>query len=169
VAAPDIIKKLNQVLHWGFFCLMFIIPLSAYAQKKIGHVDSQELLDAMPEMQGAVAKIDSLGKAYNKDLKQIENRFETAYNESNKDEAERVQLRLYILKDNDDSIIEARSEDLFQPIRAKLSNAIKEVAIEKGIELVLDSRYDAIVLYARPGSDITADVKKKLGIQTTGR
>ena len=144
--------------------LLFVIPLSAFSQKKIGHLNSSELLDAMPEMQAAKAKLDSIGKTYDKELKQLQARFEIAYNESDHEEAQRVEGRIYSFKQNVDSEIEAKSEELFAPIRARLKKAINDVAIEENYILVLDSKYDAIILYAKQGDDITTEVKKKLGI-----
>ena len=133
-------------------------------KRKSGIWIRRKLLDTMPEMQAAKAKIDSLGKAYDKELKQLQARFEIAYNENDDDLEKRLHDRIYAFKDNADSEIGARSEDLFKPIRAKLKKAIEDVAKEGNYVLVLDSRYDAIVLYARPGSDITEEVKKKLGL-----
>ena len=127
-------------------------------------MDSRELLDEMPEMQIAKSKIDSIGKAYDKELKQLQDRYEIAYKEGDDDEAQRIQLRLYTFKDAVDSEIEAKSEALFSPIRYKVSRAIHDVALEGGYDMVLDSRYDAIVLYASKKSDMTEAVKKKLGL-----
>jgi len=146
------------------FILLFFIPLSVFSQKKIGHLNSGELLDAMPEMQTAKAKIDSIGKAYDKELKQLQARFEIAYNESDHEEAQRVEGRIYSFKENVDSEIEAKSEELFAPIRARLKKAVNDVAVEQNYILVLDSKYDAIVLYSKQDNDITTEVKKKLGI-----
>jgi outer membrane protein len=157
-------KLFPGLLMKSILILLLIIPLSTFAQKKIGHVNSQELLDAMPEMQAAKTKIDSLGKAYDKELKQLQARFEIAYNENDHEEAKRIEERIYSFKEAIDSEINGQSEELFKPIRSKLKKAIEDVAKEENYVLVLDSKYDAIVLYSKPGSDITTDVKKKLGL-----
>jgi len=144
--------------------LLVLIPLKSSSQKKIGHVNSQALLDTMPEMQIAKSKIDSIGKAYNKQLQQLQQRYEIAYNEGDDDEAKRVELRLYTFKNAVDSEIEAKSEVLFKPIRDKVKKAIQDVAAEEGYDLILDNAYDAIVVYGSKKSDITEAVQKKLGL-----
>ena len=161
----------NQIINYALrslmkyiFILLIVIPLSAYSQQKIGHVDSQELLGAMPEMESAKTKIDSIGKAYDIELKLLQEKYENAIKAGDEDEAKRMQARLYSFKEVVDSEIEAKSEILFTPIRARLKKAIVEIANEEKYILVLDSKYDAIVLYVKPSNDITADVKKKLGL-----
>jgi len=118
----------------------------------------------MPEMAVAKVKIDSIGKAYNIELQELEQRFDLAVKQGNDDEAGRLQLRLYKFKDAVDSEIEAKSDTLFKPIRQKVSYAIYQVAKEGKYSYVLDSKYDALVLYVSRRSDITAEVKKKLGL-----
>ncbi len=144
--------------------LLILNPFRVLSQNKIGTVNSDQILDSMPEMAVAKVKIDSIGKAYNIELQELEQRFDLAVKQGNDDEAGRLQLRLYKFKDAVDSEIEAKSDTLFKPIRQKVSYAIYQVAKEGKYSYVLDSKYDALVLYVSRRSDITAEVKKKLGL-----
>ena len=147
------------------FVLFFILnPDSAPAQHKIGSINTEEILDLMPEMTLAKSKLDSIGKSYNAALHDLELRYDNAVKSGENDEADRVQLRLYRFKDAVDSEISAKSDTLFKPIRRRLGQAIYEVSKEGNYDFILDSKYDAIILFISRRTDISPDVKKKLGL-----
>ena len=51
------------------FMLMMLAPMAASAQAKFGHVNSQEIIQAMPEFTKARTDIEALAKQYDADLK----------------------------------------------------------------------------------------------------
>jgi outer membrane protein len=142
-----------------------IAPLGLFAQRlKIGHVNTEIIFDSMPEMKTAKKKIDSIGKVYNLELQQLEYQFQMAKNRNDEVSMHELKLRIGFLKVDIDSEIAVKSDEIFKPIRDKVSEAIHEVAIEGKYKLILDSRYDAIILYASKRSDLTQVVEKKLGL-----
>ena len=53
------------------FMLMMLAPMAAFAQK-FGHVNSQEIIQAMPEFTKARTDIEALAKQYDADLKSMQ-------------------------------------------------------------------------------------------------
>ncbi len=157
-------NKLSFLIIVSLLLLCNLIPLQTFAQGNVGTINTDEILDLMPEMTIAKMKLDSIGKAYNVEIQNLEMRYDNAVKSGDNDEADRVQLRLYTFKDAVDSEISAKSDTLFKPIRRKLGIAIYEVSIEGKYNYIFDSKYDAIVLYVSKRVDITPEVKKKLGL-----
>ena len=54
-----------------FLALMMFAPLASFAQK-FGHVNSQEIIQAMPEYNKAKTEVDALQKQYEDDLKSMQ-------------------------------------------------------------------------------------------------
>lgn len=105
-----------------------------------------------------------MGNAYNQELHQLEYEFQMARNRGDQMAQYQLKIRIGLLKVDIDSEIAAKSDEIFKPIRKKVSDAIATVAKEERYKLILDSRYDAIILYASKRTDLTLEVEKKLGL-----
>ncbi len=57
---------------------------------------------------------------------------------------------------------------LMKPLEEKFMNAVKEVALEKGMHYILDIS-QGVVLYQDEKDDVSKDVRKKLGISETAK
>lgn len=157
--------------------LFFGATTLTQAQDKIAHIDTQALVQAMPEMQAAEGQLEKLQKTYDTEikamakeldakLKQYEVEAESKTEEENKKRFEEVQgmqnniggYRQQALNDLDQKRV-----DLYTPVLEKARTAIQKVARAKGILYVLDSTQGSGVILA-DGTDLMADVKKELGI-----
>ena len=74
--------------------LFVVIGFSTFAQTKIGHVDSQKLLDTLPSRDIAIKKLDSMKTAGMQELQLMDADFQKAYqdytvNQATKSPAER--------------------------------------------------------------------------------
>ena len=54
-----------------FIMMLMLAPMAAFAQK-FGHVNSQEVIQAMPEFAKARTEIEALTKQYEADLKSMQ-------------------------------------------------------------------------------------------------
>ncbi len=165
-------------------CAMFILisGTSSFAQQKIGHIDTQAVLQLMPER-------DSAAKIYEKFDAEIKKNYESM------DVVYRNLLETYTKqKDSLSSFIRSAKEaelvdmqgkiqnfatvaqqeldkkqtELMTPIVAKLKNAIKAVAESNKFTYILDSQGQAgIVIYIPEDEslNILPLVKAKLGIK----
>lgn len=153
--------------------LFVAIGFSTFAQTKIGHVDSQKLLDTLPSRKEAIRKLDSVKLAGMEDLKIMDADFQKAYQDylpkqSTMSPAERqiIEGRLMqkqqILEATQASLeegLQLLSEELNKPILDRVQKSIDIVADRKKLNYVLDV---SATMYSKGGIDITAEVITEL-------
>lgn len=158
--------------------VMFIGATSfTFAQSKIAHINTQDLVEAMPEMKAAQSQLEKLQKTYDTEIKAMAKELDTKIkqygaeadsktDEENKKRAEEVQgmqnnigaYRQQALQD-----LQKKETDILTPILERAKNAIQKVARAKGYQYVMDSTQGGGLILAE-GFDLLADVKKELGI-----
>ncbi|HLT54233.1 MAG TPA: OmpH family outer membrane protein [Flavobacteriaceae bacterium] len=169
-------KHLKTLLFATVLCLG-VVSFSQ-AQSKVAHINTQDLITAMPEMKSAQAQMEKLGKTYEADIKematQLDNKAKqyeaestTKTDEENNKRREELMgiesnIRQYQAQAQRD--LQQKELDLLKPITEKAKNAILKVARAQGFQYVLDSSQGNGVIMA-DGKDLLADVKKELGIQ----
>ncbi len=153
---------------------------SVQAQElKFGHINSQELLKAMPENDSAQAQL----QRYAQQLQDQMDALQVEYNRKLQDyQAQQGQLTDLIRKTKEQELIDMqkniqnfqaeaqqdmqkKQQELLQPIIDKANNAIKEVARENGFIYIFDVAGGMILYYSEKSVDILPLVKKKLGIE----
>ena len=153
--------------------LFVVIGFSTLAQTKIGHVDSQKLLDTLQSRKDAIRKLDSMKTAGVEELKIMDADFQKAYqdymtNQASKSPAERqiIEGRLMqkqqMLEATQASLEEGLqivSEELNKPILDRVQKSIDIVAYRKKLNYVLDV---SATMYSKGGIDITSEVITEL-------
>ena len=149
---------------------------AAVAQGKIGYVNTEELISAMPEAQKANAELEELQGALNdqgvkmaQELQEKDSAFvadSLKMTKVQKDLRKKDLFELYQKVQGWSQYIQdelnKRQQTLVAPIRTKAFNTIKDVAKESGYSYVLDVQS---VIVGPPGDDILELVKKKMGIK----
>jgi outer membrane protein len=149
--------------------LFVVIGFSAFAQTKIGHVDSQKLLDTLPSRKEAIKKLDSMKTSGMQELQLMDADFQKAYqdytvNQASKSPAERqiIEGRLMqkqqMLEATQASLeegLQIMSEELNKPILDRVQKAIDIVSERKKLNYVLDV---SATMYSKGGIDITTEV-----------
>ncbi len=147
------------------------------AQSKVAHIDTQELIAAMPDMKAAQNQLEKLTKTYQADLqtmatelqnkmKQYQAEASSKTDEVNGQRAQEVQgMRDNVLKyeQNAQKDMGKRQEGLIKPIMEKARVAIQKVARAKGYQYVVDSTAGSGLILA-DGPNLLEDVKKELGM-----
>ena len=147
------------------------------AQSKVAHIDTQELIAAMPDMKAAQNQLQKLQKTYEADIqamatelqnkmKQYQAEASTKTDEVNGQRAQEVQgIRDNVLKyeQNAQQEMGKRQEGLIKPIMEKARLAIQKVARAKGYQYVVDSTTGSGLILA-DGPNLLEDVKKELGM-----
>jgi outer membrane protein len=162
-------KKLivAAVLSLGF--------LGASAQTKIGYVNTDEVIAAMPETEKANNELkdfqESLGNQYNDleaEAQEKSNKFikdsatlSASMKEIKRDEILKLYQRIQNYNTEAQEKAKQAAQQKFAPIQQKAMDAIKAVAKKNGYAYVLDINS---VLVGPPGDDILVLVKKELGI-----
>lgn len=161
-----------------FLALMMFAPLAAFAQK-FGHVNSQDIIQVMPEYNKAKTEIDALQKQYENDLKSMQDeltRKSASYDSTRATLPENIRQRreqelqeLYqriqqSYQDNQQALAKA-SQEKMQAITTKVVEAIKQVGQAGGYVYIMDIAGGIPYISTTLSTDVTAEVKGKLGLK----
>ncbi len=156
---------------------LFVGFTTVNAQSKVAHIDTQALVEAMPEMKAAQSQLEKLQKTYDTEIKsmlkeldakmkQYDGEAQTktdAENEKRVIEVQGMQKNINDYRQGALQDLQKKEVDLFQPILEKARTAIQKVARAQGIQYVLDSATGNGVILA-DGTDLLSSVKQELGI-----
>ncbi|WP_250435134.1 OmpH family outer membrane protein [Hanstruepera flava] len=161
-----------------FAAALFIGATSfTQAQSKVAHINTQELIQAMPEMATAQAEMEKLGKTYEADIKAMATEYQnkmkqyeaeapTKTDEENQKrlvEVQTMQQNIQQYQGQAQQEMQKKEIDLLKPITEKAKAAILKVARAQGFDYVLDSTQGGGVIMA-DGKNLLDDVKKEMGI-----
>lgn len=146
------------------------------AQSKVAHINTSELIKAMPEMKSAQSEMEKLGKTYDSDIKAMQNEYKAKMEKYNAEAATKTQeeneKRVVEVQKMENDIqqyastaqrdLQQKEVDFLKPITEKAKAAILKVAKAQGFDYVLDSTQGGGVIMAE-GKNLLADVKKELG------
>ena len=166
-------KNLRNV----FVATLFIVgSFYAQAQSKVAHINTQELVESMPEMMNAKSELEKLAKTYETDIQamatELQNKIKQYDAESSTKTDEENGKRLQEVQSMEQSIrqyqgqaqqdLQKKEIELLKPITEKAKAAILKVGNDQGFNYVLDSSQGQGVIMAN-GKDLLADVKAELG------
>ena len=170
-------NKLFKVMFLGV--ALFVMSGIANAQVKIAHVNTAEILDAMPDKSKAEkslekyygelqSQLETMAKEYQTKMQDYEANQATMSNlvkQSKEKEIVDLQTRITQFQANAENEFENKRAELLKPILDKIQNAINAVGKEKGYTYMLDLATGAAVYVGDNAVDATKDVKSKLGIK----
>jgi len=142
---------------------------SVVAQQKIGHVNSQKLLDTLPSRKAAIEQLKAFESNGVQELKEMETDFQkqvSIYEKARptmspviiKIEEEKLMKKQQALEERQQSLnteMQAVSQDLNKPILERVQKAVEVVSDRKKLSYVID---ESVTLYFKGGTDITAEV-----------
>lgn len=153
------------------------IGFGANAQgQKIGYVDSQVIIDMMPESAkiqqdlqayyGELqAELQAMANEYQTKMRDYEANSATMSNilrQSKEKEIVDLQGRIQEFQANAESDLAAKQEELSKPMLDKIKAAIDDVVKAKGLAYVFEKT--VILSIGDSAIDVTPDVKAKLGL-----
>ena len=153
--------------------ITFIISVSSFAQTKIGHVNSQKLLDTLESRKQAIKALDAFKVEGMKELQEMNKAFESAYiifQQKEKDyspvilkmEQEKLGRKQQELESRQQQLekeLQIYNEELNKPILDRITKAIEIVADRKKLSYIID---ESATLYSKGGIDCTAEVMIEL-------
>jgi len=166
-----------------FLSGLFIFTLKSFAQLKIGYIDSNTIMDNLPDAQDARQKLDALIQDWQKELNDLQSQWQTKYDDYQKRklimtdqtradlEAELVKLEQQVTdyrekKFGTNGELFQKQDELMKPVQNKVFNAVQDVAQEEDLDFVFDkSGGDVMLLYAKEEYDITPNVMDKLNLK----
>jgi outer membrane protein len=164
--------------------LMIVIALAGQSAKaqsfKFGHINSDELIQSMPEYDSATVKLEKFRKELVNalELMTVElNNKNDAYQKESKNlsdivkqtkEQELIDMnkRIQDFQNNAQTQLQNKQTEVFQPIYAKVDKAIKDVGKENGFFYVFDVAKGALLYFDETKSvNVMPLVKTKLGLK----
>ena len=169
-----------KILKITLLMIVIAVSTTAMAQKgvKIGHINSNDLLTAMPERATVQKDLEDYASQLKVTLDAMRKEYETKVGEfqSKQDvmtdiikdnkikEITDLEKRITEFQQTAEADLQKKEQTLLQPIIDKAKTAINDVAKENSYTYILDSSV-GVVLYSVEGDDILPKVKKKLGIE----
>jgi len=148
--------------------------------QKYAYVDSDYILDNIPEYQDAQNQLDELAAEYQKEIEdkfaEIDKLYKTYQaevvlmpDEVKKKREQEIQAKEKEVKDlqnqrfGKEGDLFIKREELVKPIQEKIYNAIEEIAEEKNYAFVFDKAGSLTMLYVNNKFDISDDVLDNVG------
>ena len=147
-----------------------IVCLQASAQnvpQKCGYVNTETILNAIPEYKVAADKLQALGDQYQEAVKKDYAEIEKLYNTYQKQKASlsasqrQAKEEEIISKEQyfgQDGLMQKKSQELVDPIKEKVQKAIDIVAEKGGYMLIIDIATSGGVVYAASAADLSSQV-----------
>ena len=178
----------KSFLLLAFLALIGMFNVNAQANQKIAYVDTDYILQNIPEYSDAPEEINQMSLKWEKELKALRKKVddmkreyqtesillsedqkkkkETAIDEKEQELAQ-LQMQYY----GPQGELFTKRVELIQPIQEKIYNAINQVAMTKNYAFVLDKASGTTILYCNEKNDISDDVLDEIGnvMQTVRR
>jgi len=170
---------MNKFLKYALVFAVVICCKQTFAQTlKFGHINSSELIQAMPQTKQADSTLKRFGESLDSQLKgmtaEYQNKLQSyqtkrdslpdAIRQTKEKELEDLGNRIQEFQQTAQESIQKKKEELYGPILKKADTAIKDIAKEKGYSYIFDTSLGSI-LYAQDGDNLMSQVKAKLGIK----
>ena len=167
----------------GLLSLLLFIGVVVYGQQpmKFGHIDTQEVLNSLPELKVIQAQLETEYKEKENQLATMQADLKTQQDEYVKvaqtmapqaraekekglqEMGQKVQ-NYYLLAQQQ---LQAREQELKMPIVQKVQAAIQEVGYENGFLYIFETASNMPLYRSEKSVDVAPMVKVKMGITTT--
>ncbi len=172
-------------LRFSVLVLIWLVPFAATTaqDQKLGYVNTDKILQEMPEYEGVQKTLQKLSQEWRNHLKELDKEIENMRKEFEakeilfteevrKQKKQQIQAKInqrenYLdQKFGSDGDYFQKQKELLEPIQRKVMEAVNKVAQNKGFDYVFDRAGDVSIMYAREQWNINEDVLIELGINT---
>lgn len=160
---------------------MVMAAVAVQAQTKVGHINSSELIESMPEADSIQKKLAKEQEQWKSIVDDKDREMRTKYaafmeisedpNVSNTvkeikmQEVENLQKQYQELQQRANQELQRKQEELLEPLLTKVKAAIADVAKANGYAYVMETSEGSGVIYSDPKYDMLPLVKAKLGLK----
>ncbi len=169
------------------FVSLFLVAMlgvsPVYAQQKLGYVDSEYILEQLPEYATVQQQIDRMAQEWQLEVEERRDEVDELFREYQARELlytneERQRQRDEIIRAEEgieqlrmqyfgpEGRVFQEQERLVRPVQESVLEAIEAVAIRDGYDYVFDKGGDYIFMYVREQFDLSDDILEELGIDT---
>ncbi len=147
--------------------------------QKFGHVNSQEIMQLMPEFTKARTEIEELTKQYEADLKSMQDEYQKKGQEYEKlpastpanikqrreQELQEMMQKIQQTYQDNQQALQKEYQTRMQTITNKIIEAIKAVGQAGDYVYIMDQTSGIPYISTTQSKDVTAEVKAKLGLK----
>jgi len=169
---------MKHTIKLFFAAIALFCSIQAVNAQKLGHINSVELLDLMPEKKSADTQVADLQKKLVDQAQVMQGELQKKYQayqaEAEKmtdamrklkeDELNDLDKRIQEFGQNAEKELSAKREALYKPVLDKAKKGVEDAAKEAGYTWVFDTSAGNTLVFP-PSDNILPLVKKKLGIQ----
>jgi outer membrane protein len=161
--------------------IFLIFGLDFVQAQRFGYIDTDFVLNKMPEYKKAQEEINQLSEAWEKEIQDMSKKIEAMYSAY---QAEQVLLTDEMKKDRSDAIQKKEAElkeyqkkvfgfgglfflkkqELIKPIQDKVWDAVDKVAKQNNLAILFDKSGELVMIYTDPRYDYTDFVLEELGL-----
>ncbi len=163
--------------------LLFSVTYNGYSQKayKFGHINTEDVITAMPERDSAATQLEKFGKKLQEDLEgmkvELNKKIEiylkekdltttpALTNKNREEEIQQFQQRIQQFQQDAQEEYQQKQTTWMQPVLEKLQKAINDVGKENGFIYIFIKNDNIIPYISADSEDVTLLVKTKLGIK----
>lgn len=161
------------------FVLCCLFSVQAFSQTKIAYINSQSVIEQLPEAQDAQKQLDALTQEWQGELTKMASEIQKKVDEYDKrklimTDKRRADVETE-LRDLDKKLVDFRNQkfgtngelftkqnEMMKPIQEKIFKAVKDVADAEGYDYVVDRSSSTLLLYANTKHDLTQKVLEKV-------
>jgi len=168
---------MRKILCAALLSIAAGIPASA--QMKIGHLNSEAIMQQLPEAQDAQKQLDGITTDWQAELSKMQTDLQHKFEEYDKkklimsdkrrsevekelQDMERKMVDYRTAKFGTSGELFSKQNELMKPIQDKVFKAVKDVADEGGYDYVFDKSSTTLLMYSNEKNDLTAKVLAKL-------
>lgn len=165
-----------------FISILLFTSSFSLAQLKIGYIDSDTIMDNLPDVQDARQKLDAMIQEWQSELSKMENEWKTKYDDYEKrklimsdqtraeTEASLVQIENQIAQYREKKFgtngeLFQKQDEFMKPVQNKIFTVLKEIAEQDNYDFVFDRSGDIMILYAKEQYDLTSKVLDRLKLK----
>jgi len=171
-------KNLAKLIAVVAMVASFSFTSQAQNPVKIGYIDFNTLLAAMPGIDSVKIKLQNYQKTLTDQMDAMKAEFENKYSDyqsqaagmsdlikqTKEKELTDLQARIDAFQQKATQDLQTKQQELVDPFIQKAKVAIKDVAKENKYTYILNAIED-VIIYKEDADDVMALVKKKLGVQ----
>ena len=174
-------SKLDNMRFSLIPLIIFTFGLTFANAQKFGYMDSDFILNKMPEYAKAQAEIEQLSAAWQKEIEEMQKKVENSYNSYQAEQVllteEMKQERLTDIRKKETELKDyqkkvfgfgglffLKKQELIKPLQDKVFDAAGKVAKSKRLAIIFDKAAELVMIYTDPRHDYTDFVLEELGL-----
>ena len=158
-----------------------IFGLNFVNAQRFGYIDTDFILNKMPEYKKAQDEINQLSQAWEKEVTEMDKKIQGMYSavqaeqvvlteEMKKERTEAIQKKEAELKEYQKKVFGfgglffLKKQELIKPIQDKVWDAVDKVCKENSLAIMFDKAGELVMIYTDPRHDYTDFVLDQLGL-----